>query len=77
MRRWQLLALFLTIAIGDDFLDVLSFTMPSTYKIRKPVPHDEIARMFRVINRNTAIGKRDYAMFMIAVVTGSRIANII
>ena len=62
--------------IKYNFSDVLSFTMPSMYKISKPVPHDEIAQMFRVINRDTAIGKRDYAMFMIAVVTGMRSIDI-
>lgn len=62
--------------IGSNFSDVLSFTMPSTYKISKPVPHDEIAQMFSVIDRNTAIGKRDYAMFTIAVVTGMRSIDI-
>lgn len=56
--------------------NIISFTMPSTYKISKPVPHDEIAQMFSVIDRNTAIGKRDYAMFTIAVVTGMRSIDI-
>ncbi len=58
--------------IYSNFSDVLSFTMPSICKVSKPVPHDEIAQMFRVIDRDTAIGKRDYAMFIIAVVTGMR-----
>lgn len=59
-----------------DFSDVLSFTIPSIHKINRPIPHDEVARTFQVINRNTAIGKRDYAMFMIAVVTGMRSVDI-
>lgn len=59
-----------------DFSDVLSFTTPSIHKISKPIPHDEIVRIFQVINRDTAIGKRDYAMFMIAVVTGMRSIDI-
>lgn len=63
--------------IDSNFSDVLSFTTPSTCKISKPVPHDEIAQMFRVINRDTAIGKRDYAMFIIAVVTGMRSVDIV
>lgn len=62
--------------IDYDLSDVLSFTTPSTHKTSKPVPHDEIAQMFRAIDRNTAIGKRDYAMFMIAVVTGMRSVDI-
>ena len=62
--------------IDCNFSDVLSFTTPSTHKISKPIPHDEIAQIFQVINRDTAIGKRDYAMFMIAVVTGMRSIDI-
>lgn len=63
--------------IGHNFSDILSFTTPSTHKISKPVPHDEIAQMLQAIDRNTAIGKRDYAMFMIAVVTGMRSVDIV
>ena len=62
--------------IGSNFSEVLSFTTPSTYKISKTVPHDEIAQMFSAIDRDTAIGKRDYAMFIIAVVTGMRSIDI-
>lgn len=40
------------------------------------MPHDEIARVFQSINSDTAIGKRDYAMFMIATVTGMRSIDI-
>lgn len=56
----------------SDFSDVLSFTSPQSHAVLKPVPHDEIALMLQTIDRNTAIGKRDYAMLMIAVVTGMR-----
>lgn len=62
--------------ISCNFSDILSFTTPSIHKISKPMPHDEIARVFQSINRDTAIGKRDYAMFMIAVVTGMRSIDI-
>lgn len=62
--------------INCNFSDVLSFTTPSTHKVRKPMPHGEIARVFQSINRDTAIGKRDYAMFMIAAVTGMRSIDI-
>lgn len=62
--------------IGCDFSDILSFTTPNTHQISKPIPHDEIARIFQAIDRDAAIGKRDYAMFMIAVVTGMRSIDI-
>ena len=63
--------------IQSDFSDVLSFTTPCSHHIKKPIPHDEIALIFHAIDRDTAIGKRDYAMFMIAVVTGMRSIDIV
>lgn len=60
----------------SDFSDVLSFTTPNIHRIKKPIPHDEIALVFQSIDRKTAIGKRNYAMFMIAVVTGMRSVDI-
>lgn len=62
--------------IQSDFSDVLSFTTPHIHHIKKPIPHDEIAQVFQAIDRNTAIGKRNYAMFMIAAVTGMRSVDI-
>lgn len=65
--------------LRSDFSDVLSFTTPSIHRIHKPVPQDEVALMLQSINRESPIGKRNYAMFMIAVVTGMRgvdIANL-
>ena len=62
--------------ISSDFSDVLSFAVPGEHRIKRPVPNDEIAVMFATIDRNTTIGKRDYAILMIAVVTGLRSADI-
>lgn len=63
--------------IEDNFSEILSFTTPRIHKIKKPVPQDEIALMLQNINRETAIGKRNYAMFMLAVVTGMRSVDIV
>ena len=62
--------------ISSDFSDVLSFAVPGEHRIKRPVPNDEIAVMFAAIDRDTAIGKRDYAILMIAVVTGLRSVDI-
>lgn len=44
----------------DSFSDTLSFTVPTEHRIKKPVPQEDIAAVLSIINRNTAIGKRDY-----------------
>ncbi len=62
--------------ISSGFADVLSFAVPSEHHIKRPIPNDEIAVMFAAIDRDTAIGKRDYAILMIAVVTGLRSVDI-
>lgn len=58
--------------VSSDYADILSFTTPSIHRIHKPVPNDEIAAVLSSINRNTATGKRDYAMILLAAVTGLR-----
>lgn len=61
----------------DSFSDTLSFTVPTEHRIKKPVPQEEIAAVLSSINRNTAIGKRDYAVIVLAAVTGLRSVDII
>ena len=63
--------------IQHDFSDILSFTTPCVHRIKKPIPLNEIYDMFCAIDRKTSIGKRDYAMFMIAFVTGMRSIDIV
>lgn len=66
------------IGITDNsFADTLSFVIPTEHKVKKPVPLDEIAAVLNVIDRSSAIGKRDYAMIMTAAVTGIRSVDII
>lgn len=61
----------------DSFHDTLSFTVPTEYRIKKPVPQEEIAAVLNIIDRSTSIGKRDYAIIMLAAVTGIRSVDII
>lgn len=61
----------------DSFSDTLSFTVPTEHRIKKPVPQEDIAAVLSIINRNTAIGKRDYAVIVLAAVTGLRSVDII
>ena len=62
--------------VQSDFSDLLSFTTPHSHHISKPVPHEEIALMLQAIDRETSIGKRNYAMLMMAIVTGMRSVDI-
>lgn len=61
----------------DSFSDTLSFTVPTEHRIKKPVPQEDIAAVLNIIDRSTSIGKRDYAIVMLAAVTGMRSVDII
>lgn len=60
----------------SDFSDILSFTTPEIHRIKKPIPHNEIALTLEAVDRATTIGKRDYAIFLLATVTGLRSVDI-
>ncbi len=62
--------------VQSDFSELLSFTTPHSHRINKPVPHEEIALMLQAVNRESRIGKRDYAMLMMAIATGMRSVDI-
>ena len=57
---------------NETYEKLLSFPVVMGRKIRRPVPHSEIATVLDVIDRNTVEGKRDYAMILLATVTGLR-----
>lgn len=59
-----------------DLSPVLAFSTPPMRRIQRPVPIDEIASVLSVINRNTPTGKRDFAMILLATVTGLRCVDI-
>lgn len=62
--------------IIDDFEMVFSFHVRVDKKILPAVPKDEIAAVLSVIDRNTVIGKRDYAIILLGAVTGLRESDI-
>ena len=55
---------------------MFSFNTPPAHRILKPVQHTEIKAILDVIDRSTGKGKRDYAIFMLAVVLGLRAVDI-
>ena len=59
-----------------DLSPVLAFSTPPMRRIQRPVPIDEIASVLSVIDRNTPTGKRDFAMILLATVTGLRCVDI-
>lgn len=60
----------------SNFSHVFAFQLPKENKVRKPVSHDEIADILNAVDRSTAMGKRDYAIILIGVVTGLRSSDI-
>ena len=61
---------------SKDYADILSFSVPTEYKIKKPVPHKEIAAVLDIIDRSSPKGKRDYAVILLGAVTGLRSVDI-
>lgn len=68
--------LFETGVADSAYADVLTFSVPLERKIKKPVPQAEIAAVLNAIDRSKPAGKRDYAMFLLAIVTGLRSVDI-
>lgn len=62
--------------ISNSHADVLSFVTPSMHRIQKPIPCDDIAAVLASIDRSTSTGKRDFAMILLATVTGLRSIDI-
>lgn len=60
----------------DDLSPVLAFSTPPMRRIQRPMPIDEIAAVLSIIDRNTPTGKRDFAMILLATVTGLRCVDI-
>jgi len=59
-----------------DLSGAFAFPVPTEHKIKRPVPQNEIADVLSIIDRSTPKGKRDYAIIMIAAVTGLRAVDI-
>jgi len=53
------------------------FRIPIDKKVKAFMPQDEIAAVLNVIDRSTKTGKRDYAIILLATVTGLRRVDIV
>lgn len=73
----KLSAYLFEIGLGTgSYENLLSFSVPVARKIKRPIPHSEIAAALNMIDRRTSEGKRDYAMILLAAVTGLRAIDI-
>ena len=61
---------------ANTYENLFSFSVPMERKIKRSIPHSEIAAVLDVIDRRTPEGKRDYAMILLAAVTGLRAVDI-
>jgi site-specific recombinase XerD len=59
-----------------DFEGILSLPVCARNKPKMPIPHSEIAATLLDIDRSKPIGKRDYAMILLATVTGMRAVDV-
>jgi len=63
--------------IPVDHEKTFTFVSPTEHKIKLPADLDEVSMVLSSIDRTTNIGKRDYAVILLAVVTGLRSVDII
>lgn len=62
--------------IIDVLPNYFQFHVPVEKKILPPVPQSETAKVLSLIDRTTSKGKRDYAIILLAAVTGMRQSDI-
>lgn len=60
----------------NSFENLLTFRVSREAKQFPTTPPEEIEAVLNLIDRNTIKGKRDYAMFMLAIVAGMRAVDI-
>jgi integrase len=63
--------------LPNSFEHLLSFRVSRQAKLLPTTPPEEIEAVLNLIDRDTPKGKRDYAMFMLAIVNGLRAMDII
>lgn len=68
--------LYLNGYLETPYTKVFDFRVPVQKKILIPPPSNETSQVLSKINRNTNSGKRDYAIIILAVVTGLRAIDI-
>jgi site-specific recombinase XerD len=72
----------LTFVFDDENLPeqinkLLLFSSRISHRMKPLMPQDEIAAILSVVDRNTVIGKRDYAIILLAAITGLRAIDIV
>lgn len=63
--------------ITDDYSSILTFSTPTEHRIKRPADSEEVAKVLSCIDRDTPIGKRDYAVILLAVATGLRSIDLV
>ena len=63
--------------LSNSFEGLLSFRVSRQTKLFPATPPEEIEAVLKLVDRGTHKGKRDYAMFMLAIVTGLRAIDIL
>jgi site-specific recombinase XerD len=80
-RRRALKELLLFISedglLPESMSRLFLFSIPTDKKIKPLMPQDEIAAVLNAIDRSTVRGKRDYAIILLAAVTGMRGIDIV
>jgi len=61
----------------DDFSNYLSLPIAIEKKILPAMPQDDICKLLLSIDRSSANGKKDYAIILLAAVTGLRATDIV
>jgi site-specific recombinase XerD len=80
IKRRALKELFMFISedgiLSEQMSRLFLFSIPVAKKIRPLMKQDEIAAVLNLIDRSTIRGKRDYAIILLAAVTGLRACDI-
>jgi len=63
--------------VSESMSKLFLFKIPIEKKVKYFMPQDEIAAVLNAIDRNTVRGKRDYAVILLAAVTGLRRIDIV
>lgn len=63
--------------LSESMNKLFLFKIPIDKKIKPFMPQDEIAAVLNIIDRSTIKGKRDYAIILLATVTGLRKVDIV
>lgn len=63
--------------VFDDISHLIKVNRVKNEKIRKAADVNDIAKILDTVDRNSAMGKRDYAIIVLACTTGIRAGDII